>query len=36
VDLREVGCRGRDWILLAQDREKGRVVVNVVMNIRVP
>jgi hypothetical protein len=27
---------GMDWIGLAQDRERWRVLVNVVMNLRVP
>jgi hypothetical protein len=36
MDLREVGCEGRDWIDLAQDRERWRALVNVVMNLRVP
>jgi hypothetical protein len=31
VDLQEV-----DWIELGQDRDRWQVIVNVVMNIRVP
>jgi hypothetical protein len=36
MDLREVGWDGRDWIDLAQDRDRWRVYVNAVMNLRVP
>jgi hypothetical protein len=34
--LREVGWDGRDWIDLAQDRDRWRAYVNAVMNLRVP
>jgi hypothetical protein len=35
MDLQEVGCRGMDWIGLAQDRDRRLAFVNVVMNIQV-
>jgi hypothetical protein len=36
MNLREVGWDGRDWIDLAQDRDRWRAHVNAVMNLRVP
>jgi hypothetical protein len=36
IDLREVGWDGRDWIDLAQDRNRWRAYVNAMMNLRVP
>jgi len=35
MDLQEVGCRYMDWIRLAQDRNRWRTLVSVVMNLRV-
>jgi len=36
MDLREVGCGYVDWIGLAQDRDRWRMVVNAVMTLWVP
>jgi hypothetical protein len=35
MDLREIGLGCVDWIRLAQDRDRWRAVVSVVMNLRV-
>jgi hypothetical protein len=35
MDLEEVGRAGKDWIELAQDRDRWRQLVNVVMKLRV-
>jgi hypothetical protein len=36
MDLREIGWGGMVLIDLAQDRDQGRALVNMVMNLRVP
>ena len=36
MDLQEVGCGYVDWIGLAQDWDRWRTLVSVVMNLRVP
>jgi hypothetical protein len=36
MGLLEIGWGGEDWVGLAQDRDKWRVLVNAIMNLRVP
>ena len=36
IDLQEVGCRGTDWIKLAQDRDRWQALGNTVMKLRAP
>jgi hypothetical protein len=36
IDLQEMRGEGMDWIDLAQDRGRCQVLVNSVMNLRVP
>jgi hypothetical protein len=36
IDHRGIGWGGMDWIVLAQDRDKWRALVNTGMNLRVP
>jgi hypothetical protein len=35
MDLQEVGCEGMDWIDLAQERDRCRALMNVVMKLRI-
>jgi hypothetical protein len=36
IDLQEVGCGGMDWLEMAQDGGRWRVLVNAVMYLWVP
>jgi hypothetical protein len=36
LDLQEMGYGGRDWIYVAQDRDRWRALVNAVMGLGVP
>jgi hypothetical protein len=36
MDLVEIGLGGVDWIVLAQDRDECRALVNIVMNLWIP
>jgi hypothetical protein len=36
MDIREIGWDGTDWIDLPQNKDQWRVLVNTVMNFRVP
>jgi len=36
IDLQEMECGGAGWIKLAQDKDRWRALVIVVMNLRVP
>ena len=36
MDLKEIGVNTRKWVDSAQDRDFWRVLVNVVLNLRVP
>jgi hypothetical protein len=36
MDLREIGRDGVDWIGMAEDTDQWRVLVNTVLNLRVP
>jgi hypothetical protein len=36
IDLTKIGWGGMDWIILAQNRDQWRALVNMVMKFRVP
>jgi hypothetical protein len=36
MDLRVTGCKGGDWIKLAQDRVEWRSFVGTIMNLQTP
>jgi hypothetical protein len=36
MDLLEVGCGAKDWIKVAQERDRWRALVDAAMNLRVP
>jgi hypothetical protein len=36
MDLREIGWGGMDWIDLAQNRDRWRALVNIIMSLWVP
>jgi len=36
LELQELGCEGMDWIELAQDKDRCRVLVTAVMNYPIP
>jgi hypothetical protein len=36
MGLKEMGCKGTDWINLVRDTKKWQGFVNTVMNLRVP
>jgi hypothetical protein len=36
MDFREIGWGGMNWIDPAQDRDRGKVLVNTIINLQVP
>jgi len=36
MDLKKIGCRGMEWIDVAQDTDRWRALVNDVIKLRVP
>jgi len=35
MDLKEIGCKGVDWIHPVQDRDQWQVLVNTVTNLQI-
>jgi hypothetical protein len=33
MDIQEIGCGGMDWVELAEERDRWRALMNVVMNV---
>jgi hypothetical protein len=36
MDIREIGWGGMEWIDLAQDIDQWRVLINTIINLRIP
>jgi hypothetical protein len=36
MDFKEIGWQDVEWVQLAQDRDQWRILVDTVMNLRVP
>jgi hypothetical protein len=36
MDIQEMGCGGKDWIEVAQDRDRWQALVNALMNLQIP
>jgi len=36
LDLKEIVCEDVDWICLAQDRDQWQILLNTIVNLKVP